>query len=112
MTNDPEMRKAFRRAAALDSMLRDQAQKQAAESVTIDVSQTSKWKPLLAVAAGLVLAIGTSFFILNRQSDSSHPVLAKMSRTVTIVKSDQRRVQATAPVALEPTDLVEVGPKG
>ena len=112
LTNDPDMRKAFRRAAAVDSMLRDQAQKQAAESVTIDVSQTSKWKPLLVVAAGLVLAIGTSFFILNRQSDSSRPVLAKMSGSVTIVKSDQGRVQATAPVALEPTDLVEVGPKG
>jgi hypothetical protein len=112
LTNDPEMRKAYRRAAAVDSMLRDQAQKQAAESVAIDVSQASKWKPLLAVAAGLVLAIGTSFFILNWQLDGSLPVLAEMSGTVTIVKSNQERVQATAPVALEPTDLVEVGSKG
>ncbi|SVC92910.1 uncharacterized protein METZ01_LOCUS345764, partial [marine metagenome] len=112
LANDPKMRKAFRRAAAVDSMLRDQAQKQKAEPSTVDVFQTSKWKPLLAVAAGLVLAIGSSFFILNWQSNSSFPVLAEATGTVSIVKPDQERIQATAPVTLEPTDIIEVGPKG
>ncbi len=112
LANDPNMRKAFRRAAAMDSMLRDQAQQQKAESVTADVSRKISWAPWLAVAAGLVLAIGASFFVLNWQSDGSRPVLAEATGPVTIVKSDQERVVATAPVTLSPTDLVEVGPKG
>jgi hypothetical protein len=112
LTNDPEMRKAFRRAAAVDSMLRDQAQKQSAESATIDLSRKSNWKPLLGLAAGLMITFGLTFILMNLPRDGALPVLAEATGTVTIVKPDQERIQATAPVTLEPTDIIEVGPKG
>jgi hypothetical protein len=121
LTNDPEMRKAFRRAAAVDSILRDEAQKQSAEPKTVVVSWKEKWKPALAAAAGLVVLMGLTVFLLKHQPEgqtpvlaqtSGNPVLAELSGPVTIVKPNQERITATPQAILEPNDLVEVGPKG